>query len=69
MLVLHNALYFGRQLKESLLCPNQMRAAGVMIKDAPIHFDASSSHSIKVRDTLEIPLEMLHGVILQPSMD
>jgi hypothetical protein len=62
MLVFHEALYFGAQLKESLLCPNQMRAAGVMTDDAPIQFDASSSHSIKVEGTLEIPLEM-HGVI------
>jgi hypothetical protein len=30
MLVFHVALYFGAQLKESLvLCPNQMRAAGI----------------------------------------
>jgi hypothetical protein len=68
MLVLHTALYFGQQLsKESLQCPNQMRAAaGVMIEDAPMQFDASSSssHSIKVKGTLKkIPLEM-HGVIL-----
>jgi hypothetical protein len=62
MLVFHEALYFGQQLKESLLCPNQMRAAGVTIEDAPIQVDASSSHSIKIRGTLEIPLEM-HGVI------
>jgi hypothetical protein len=60
--VFHEALYFGAQLKESLLCPNQMRAAGIMIDDAPIQFDASSSHSIKVEGMLEIPLEM-HGVI------
>jgi hypothetical protein len=62
MLVFHAALYFGVQLQESLLCPNQMRAAGITIDDAPIQFDASSSHSIKVNGTLEIPLEM-HGVI------
>jgi hypothetical protein len=29
MLVFHEALYFGSKLKESLLCPKQMRAAGV----------------------------------------
>jgi hypothetical protein len=51
------------QLKELLLCTNQMRAAGtIMIDDAPIQFDASSSDSIKVKGTPEIPLEM-HGVI------
>jgi hypothetical protein len=64
MLVFHEALYFGSKLKESLLCPNQMRDAGIKIKDVPMQFDTSSSlHSIRVNDVLEIPLEM-HGVIL-----
>jgi hypothetical protein len=60
MLVFYEALlYFGEQLKdESLLCLNQMREAGVTIENAPIQFDASSSYSIKVKGTLEIPLEM-----------
>jgi hypothetical protein len=34
MLVLDEALYFGQQLEESLLCPNQMRAARVMIEES-----------------------------------
>ena len=38
MLVFHEALFFGSQLEESLLCPNQMRAAGVAIEDAPMQF-------------------------------
>jgi hypothetical protein len=29
ILVFHKALYFGNRLKESLICPNQMRAAGI----------------------------------------
>lgn len=62
MLVIHEALYFGSKLKDSLLCPNQLRAAGVQVHEAPTQFDPSSSHSIVVKDTLEIPLEM-HGVI------
>jgi hypothetical protein len=61
-LVFHEALYFGNGLKESLLCPNQMQAAGIKIKDVPIQFDALSSHLIKVNGTLDIPLEM-HGII------
>jgi hypothetical protein len=61
MMVLHEALYFGQQFKDSLICPHQMRAAGaVTIEDTPIQFYASSSHS--VQGMLEIPLEML-GVI------
>jgi hypothetical protein len=62
MLVIHEALYFGEALKDSLLNPNQLRAAGVIVNDAPQQFDATSSHSISVSGTLEIPLQM-HGVI------
>ena len=62
ILVIHEALYFGTKLKDSLLCPNQLRAAGVQVKDAPIQFDAASSHSVSVPGKLDIPLEM-HGVI------
>jgi hypothetical protein len=62
MLVINEALYFGDRLKESLLCPNQVRAAGNMVRDAPIQFDATSTHSITIPGKLELPLE-LHGVI------
>ncbi|KAI2511639.1 hypothetical protein MHU86_2705 [Fragilaria crotonensis] len=63
MLVIHEALYFGDRLKESLLCPNQVRAAGNVVRDVPIQFDAASTtHSITIPGKLELPLE-LHGVI------
>ena len=62
MLVIHEALYFGTKLQESLLCPNQLRAAGNIVCDVPTQFDNTSSHSITIPGTLEIPLEM-HGVI------
>jgi hypothetical protein len=62
MLVIHEALYFGDRLKESLLCPNQVRAAGNVVQDTPIQFDRSSTHSITVPNRLELPLEM-NGVI------
>ena len=39
MLVIHEALYFGEQLKESLLCPNQIRAAGNLVQDTPKQFN------------------------------
>jgi hypothetical protein len=61
-LVFNEALYFGSRLKESLLCPNQMRAAGIRIEDVPVQFDSDSSHSIIIDGRLQIPLEM-HGVI------
>jgi hypothetical protein len=63
MLVIHEALYFGERLKESLLCPNQIRAAGNLVQDTPRQFDPQSAHSITVPDIVELPLEM-HGVIL-----
>ena len=62
MLVIHEALYFGDRLKESLLCPNQLRAAGNLVQDALIQFDSKSSHSITIPGKLELLLEM-HGVI------
>jgi hypothetical protein len=63
MLVYHEALFFGHQLEELLLCPNQIRAAGVTIEDAPMQFVvSSSSHSIKVTGAPVIPLQM-HGFI------
>ena len=55
MLVIHEALY--------LLCRNQIRPAGNVVRDAPIQFDATSTYSISIPCQLEIPLE-LHGVIL-----
>jgi Reverse transcriptase (RNA-dependent DNA polymerase) len=73
MLVIHEALYFGARLKESLLCPNQLRAAGLLVHDTPIQFDAASTHAIQVPGKLELPLTM-HGVVShlltrQPTKD
>jgi hypothetical protein len=62
LLIIHEALYFSDCLKESLLCPYQIRAAGNLIKDVPRQFDSESLHSIILSNTLEIPLDM-HGVI------
>ena len=62
MLVIHEALYFGDQLAESLLCPNQVRAAGNIVHDTPIQFDPTSTHSIALKGKVEIPLQM-NGVI------
>jgi hypothetical protein len=62
LLILHEALYFGSSLQESLLCPNQLRAHGIKVNDTPVQFDPNSSHSIIVPDQMEIPLEM-HGVV------
>jgi hypothetical protein len=61
-LVIHEALFFGDRLRGSLLCPNQIRAAGNIVEDVPVQFDASSRHAIDVPGRLEIPME-LNGVI------
>jgi hypothetical protein len=45
LLVINEALYFGNRLKESLLCPNQLRADGILVQYAPIQFDLTSTHS------------------------
>jgi hypothetical protein len=63
MLIINEALYFGDKLTDSILCPNQLRAAGIIVQDMPTQFHASSSHSISLPGKkLEIPLQM-HGVI------
>jgi hypothetical protein len=63
MLVIHEALYFGERLKESLLCSNQIRVAGNLVQDTPKQFDPQSEHSITIPNKVELlPLEM-HGVI------
>jgi hypothetical protein len=49
-------------LQGSLLCPNQIRAAGNQVHDVPVQFDTKSKHSIVVPGQLELPMA-LHGVI------
>lgn len=63
VLVFHEALYFGDRLNHSLLCPNQLRAHGVTVKDTPMMFDKESPHEIRSDDgDLTIPLR-LNGVM------
>jgi hypothetical protein len=61
LLVIHECIFFRDRLRNSLLCPNQMRAHGVTVNDVPTQFDATSTHSIITND-LTIPLDML-GVV------
>lgn len=62
LLILHEALYFGKRLKMSLLCPNQLWDHGLQVNDTPTQFDRKSSHSIRIAGGIEMPLE-LDGVI------
>ena len=49
--VCNETLYFGDQLSHSLLCPNQIRAAGNVVEDTPRQFDRRSSHGIALYDS------------------
>jgi hypothetical protein len=63
ILVINEALYFGEKMKNTLLCPNQLRANGVQVHDCPKQYDPLSRHSVYVQSNdLEIPLSM-RGVI------
>jgi len=65
ILCLNQVLYFGKELEQSLLNPNQMRWNGLIVDDCPVSLshDGKSSHSIKVHDkNAHIPLR-LHGCI------
>lgn len=48
IVVVHHALWFGDQLKVSLLANAQLRAGGCKIDDVPCHIEPSSTHSIHV---------------------
>jgi hypothetical protein len=62
--VFHKSLYFGNQLTESLLNPNQCRAYGLTVNTCPKQFSSGKSmHGIHVPETdLFIPFQM-HGCI------
>ena len=63
LLVLNEALYFGNKLLHTLLTPNQMRAAGLVVQDIPRQFDPNSTHSIYLPGSeIVLPLE-LDGII------
>ena len=65
ILIMGQALYFGDRMENSLLCPNQMRANGVIVDDVPIHLssDGQSTHSIYIpEESIRLPLQ-LHGCL------
>jgi hypothetical protein len=64
ILVFHEALYFGKGLKESLINPNQLRHNGIVVDTCPKQFTSGKSmHGLVVpEEDLYIPLK-LHGVI------
>jgi len=59
VLIINQALYFGKDLSHILLNPNQMRANGLIVEDIPTHLSATSSHSIIIREEdTTIPLNL-----------
>jgi hypothetical protein len=62
ILILGQALYFGEEVEASLLCPNQMRANGVIVDDVPVHLshNGATSHSLifPEEDGFSIPLRL-----------
>jgi len=63
LLVIHQAIFLGKDLKHSLLNPNQLRANGLMVDDCPKQYNPRSTHSIVVEEPqVTIPLSM-HGII------
>jgi hypothetical protein len=60
VLIINQALYFGKDLSHILLNPNQMRANEVIVEDIPTHLSATSSHSIIIKEEdTTIPLNLM----------
>eukprot|EP00536_Pseudo-nitzschia_multiseries_P005282 jgi/Psemu1/12156/gm1.12156_g len=52
--VFHQALYFGNKLKNSLICPNQVRDCNFnLIEETPRQFDPRSKHGITIQTPME----------------
>ncbi|MGH3053527.1 MAG: hypothetical protein ACRDL7_00940, partial [Gaiellaceae bacterium] len=65
ILILSQALYFGDRMSNTLICPNQLRANGLIVDDVPRHLSEGnkSTHSVYFPDErLRINLQ-LHGCI------
>ena len=57
ILIIHEALDFGKRMDSSLINPNQLRAHGLRVEDVPRQFESASSHSIYVpKHKITIPL-------------
>jgi len=63
LLILHECIFLGDRLPHSLLCPNQLRANGLIVNDVPVQFDKKSTHSILDPQTdVRIPLFLKHAI-------
>ena len=55
ILIIHEALYYGKRLSHSLINPNQLRHFGIGFWDNP--YDTSHNLSIEIDDEIVIPLQ------------
>eukprot|EP00536_Pseudo-nitzschia_multiseries_P016991 jgi/Psemu1/48845/gm1.48845_g len=54
IIVFHQALYFGNKLKNSLICPNQVRDCNFnSVEETPCQFDPRSKHGITIQTPME----------------
>lgn len=51
-LLIIDQCFVDKELQSSLICPNQLRANGIIVEDVPIRFDKRSSHSIKIHNVV-----------------
>ena len=62
ILIFGNTLFFGDRLRNSLICPNQIRSCNSnTVEDTPRQFDSKSNHGIRLDDgdtVIFIPLHM-----------
>ena len=63
VLVIHEALYFGRSMNHSLINPNQLRHYGVIVHDNPYERDPSRAMGIDIDDTDRIPFSSQGSMI------
>ena len=63
LLVFHQCIFLGKEIKHTLINPNQLHHCGLVVHDCPKQFDHKSPHSIMVpAHNLTIPLKMC-GII------
>ena len=63
LLVFHQCIFLGKDMKHTLVNPNQLHHCGLIVHDCPKQFDRKSQHSVMVpAHDPTIPLKM-RGVI------
>jgi hypothetical protein len=50
-------MYFGNHMQVTLINTNQMRAFGHTVEDCPQQFNQHSSHNVKTKCGMDIPLK------------